>query len=46
VTVWGWLQYHGAFNLGFVLLTVLIFIAIEFLIARLRSDAKQKPDQA
>ena len=46
VTVWGWLQYKSAFNLGFVLLTVLIFIALEFLIARLKGDAKQKADQA
>ena len=46
VTIWAWLQYHRAFNLGFVLLTVLIFIAIEFLITRLRGDAKQEADQA
>ena len=41
VTVWVWLQEQRAFNLGFALLTVLIFIAVEFLIARLRSDTQQ-----
>jgi hypothetical protein len=39
VASWTWLQMHRAFNLGFALITVLIFIAIEVLIARLRSDA-------
>jgi len=39
VAVWAWLQMHRAFNLGFVLLTTLIFIAIELLIARLRAEA-------
>ncbi len=43
VMVWAWLQTLRAFNLGFALLTVLIFIAIEFLIARLRSDSQQEP---
>jgi hypothetical protein len=42
VAVWAWLQTQRAFNLGFALLTVLIFIAIEFLIARLRSDTQQE----
>jgi hypothetical protein len=42
VAVWAWLQMQRAFNLGFALLTVLIFIAIEFLIARLRSDSQQE----
>jgi len=42
VTVWAWLQMQRAFNLGFALLTVLIFIAVEFLIARLRSDSQQE----
>ncbi len=45
VTVWGWLQYHRAFNLGFALLTVLIFVAIEFLIVRLRGDSEQETGQ-
>jgi hypothetical protein len=42
VTVWAWLQAQRAFNLGFALLTALIFIAVEFLIARLRSDSQQE----
>jgi len=41
VTVWAWLRSLDAFNLGFALLTILIFIAVEFLIARLRSDSQQ-----
>jgi protein-S-isoprenylcysteine O-methyltransferase Ste14 len=41
VAAWGWLLEQDAFNLGFALLTVLIFIAVEFLIARLRSDPQQ-----
>ena len=36
VVTWAWLQMHGSFNLGFAFLTVLIFIAVEFLITRLR----------
>jgi hypothetical protein len=43
VAIWAWLQTLRAFNLGFAVLTVLIFIAIEFLIARLRSDSPQEP---
>jgi len=42
VVAWAWLQTQRSFNLGFALLTVLIFIAIEFLIARLRSDSQQE----
>lgn len=42
VAVWAWLQTQRAFNLGFALLTVLIFIALEFLIARLKSDVPQE----
>ena len=41
VAAWAWLQTQRAFNLGFALLTVLIFVAIEFLIVRLRSDSQQ-----
>jgi hypothetical protein len=37
-TVWAWLQMQRAFNLGFALLTALIFIAVEVLIARLRAE--------
>ena len=36
VVTWAWLQIHRAFNPGFAFLTILIFIAIEFLITRLR----------
>jgi hypothetical protein len=36
VTSWAWLQMHRAFNLGFALITVLIFIVAEVLIARFR----------
>jgi len=42
VVIWAWLQTQRAFNLGFALLTVLIFIALEFLIHRLRSDSQQQ----
>ena len=38
VTSWAWLQMHRAFNLGFALITILIFVAIEVLIARLRVE--------
>lgn len=44
VATWAWLQTQRAFNLGFALLTVLIFIAVEFLIARLRSDSQSTPE--
>ena len=40
VASWAWLQMHRSFNLGFALITVLIFIAVEVLIARLRSQAE------
>ena len=46
VVAWGWLLKQGALNLGFALLTVLIFIAIEFLIAWLRSDSQQGKTKA
>ena len=39
VASWAWLQMHRAFNLGFALITILIFVALEFLIARLRVEA-------
>jgi hypothetical protein len=38
VASWAWLQMNRSFNLGFALITVLIFIALEVLIARLRSQ--------
>ena len=40
VTSWAWLQTQRAFTLGFALLTVLIFVAIEVLILRLRVEAE------
>ena len=46
VSAWAWLLAQGAFNLGFALLTVLIFIAIEFLIAWLRRDSQQGKTKA
>ena len=36
--VWAWLQMRRAFNVGFALVIVLIFVALEVLIARLRTD--------
>jgi hypothetical protein len=40
VASWAWLQMHRSFNLGFALITVLIFIALEVLIARWRSQGE------
>jgi hypothetical protein len=37
VMSWAWLQMHGVFNLGYVLVTVLIFIAVEVLLTRFRA---------
>lgn len=39
VASWAWLQMHRAFNLGFALITVLIFVVLEVLLARLRGAA-------
>ncbi len=39
-TSWAWLQTQRAFNLGFALLTILIFVAIEVLILRLRVETE------
>jgi len=38
VASWAWLQMYRAFNLGFALLIILVFVAIEVLIVRLRSE--------
>ena len=38
VTIWAWLQMQRSFNLGFALLTTLIFVGIEMLIVRLRVE--------
>jgi hypothetical protein len=37
---WAWLQTQRAFHLGFALLTILIFVAIEVLILRLRVETE------
>jgi hypothetical protein len=36
---WAWLQTHRAFNLAFAVVIALIFVAIEVLIVRLRSES-------
>ena len=38
VASWAWLQVQRSFNLGFALITVLIFVVIEVLIARFRRE--------
>jgi hypothetical protein len=42
VTAWAWLQMHQALNVGFALITILIFVAIEVLISRLRGEPKHE----
>lgn len=37
VTSWAWLQMHRVFHLGYALVTILIFIAVEVLLTRFRS---------
>ncbi len=39
VSGWAWLQMNRAFNAAFAVITVLIFIALEVLIVRLREEA-------
>ena len=39
LTSWAWLQMHRAFNLGFAFITVLIFLAIEVLIVRMKGES-------
>lgn len=39
VGISAWLQIHRAFNLGFALVIILIFVAVEVLIVRLRAEA-------
>ncbi|MGC9334597.1 MAG: hypothetical protein ACP5JJ_10640 [Anaerolineae bacterium] len=39
VGISAWLQMHRVFNLGFALVIVLIFVAVEVLIVRLRAEA-------
>lgn len=38
VAIWAWLQMHRAFNVGFALVIVLIFAAVEVLITRIRGE--------
>ena len=38
VASWAWLQMHRAFNLGFAVITILIFVALEVLISRLKVE--------
>lgn len=40
VTAWAWLQMHRALNVGFAIIILMIFIAIEALISRLRVASK------
>lgn len=40
VASWAWLQMQRSFNLGFALITVLIFVAVEFLIVRSRNQGE------
>ena len=39
LTAWVWLQMHRVFNLGFALVIALIFVALEFVIVRLRAQS-------
>jgi hypothetical protein len=43
VDIWAWLQIHRALNLGYAIVIALIFVAIEVLIVRLRSEPEQGP---
>jgi hypothetical protein len=38
LTSWAWLQMHRIFNLGFAFITVLIVVAIELFIMRIRNE--------
>ena len=39
--VWAWLQMNRAFHAGFALVSILIFVAIEVLITRLRTGSQE-----
>ncbi|MBN1138372.1 MAG: hypothetical protein JXM73_17420 [Anaerolineae bacterium] len=39
LTAWAWLQVHRVFNLGFALVIALIFVAVEFVIVRLKAES-------
>lgn len=38
LSFWVWLQMHRAFNLGFVFIIGLVFVAVELFIVRMRSE--------
>ncbi len=38
LTAWAWLQMQRSLNMGFALVIALIFVALEFLIIRLRAE--------
>jgi hypothetical protein len=42
IVVWAWLQMHRAFNVGFAVVTLLVFVAVEVLIIRLRGAHRPK----
>ena len=39
LTFWAWLQMYRAFNLGFAFIIALIFVTIEILVVRIRSES-------
>jgi hypothetical protein len=39
LTFWAWLQIYRAFNLGFAFIITLIFVTIEILVVRIRSES-------
>jgi hypothetical protein len=39
LTLWAWLQIYRAFNLGFAFIIALIFVTIEVLVVRIRSES-------
>jgi hypothetical protein len=39
VVAWGWLQMYRLFNVGYALVIVLMFVAVELLIVRLRGES-------
>ena len=39
LTAWAWLQTHRVFNLGFALVIALIFVALEFVLVRLKTES-------
>jgi hypothetical protein len=40
VAAWAWLQMHRLFGVGYALITILIFVAVEVLITRFRGEAQ------